>query len=109
MDQAAFDYGLLGVVQASDSFDRSAVLRDLGACPIHSAAESVQLVGRIRCEQGCWLLTSANDPVLDRAKVAAGPVVDGERGFCVRYRLNDQSLAAWREAIDRRVQPRRQV
>ena len=35
----------------------------------------------------------------------AGLVIDEKRGYYVHYRLNWQSLAAWREAIDRLLHP----
>jgi len=36
-------------------------------------------------------------------------VVDEKRGFYVHYRLNEQTLAAWREAIDQLLDPTHQV
>ncbi len=35
----------------------------------------------------------------------AGLVVDEKRGYFVHYRLNDDTLAAWREEIDRLLDP----
>jgi DNA-binding transcriptional ArsR family regulator len=39
----------------------------------------------------------------------AGLVIDEKRGFYVHYRLNEQTLAAWREAIDQLLGPTCQV
>ena len=39
----------------------------------------------------------------------ASLVIDEKRGFYVHYRLNEQTLAAWREAIDQLLDPRYQV
>ena len=39
----------------------------------------------------------------------ASLVIDEKRGFYVHYRLNEQTLAAWREAIDRLLDPTCQV
>ena len=36
-------------------------------------------------------------------------VIDEKRGFYVHYRLNEQTLAAWREAIDQLLDPTHQV
>ena len=37
----------------------------------------------------------------------AGLVIDEKRGYFVHYRLNEDTLAAWREEIDRLLDPRR--
>jgi DNA-binding transcriptional ArsR family regulator len=39
----------------------------------------------------------------------AGLVIDEKRGFYVHYRLNEETLAAWRESIDQLLDPRYQV
>jgi len=39
----------------------------------------------------------------------ASLVIDEKRGFYVHYRLNEQTLAAWREAIDQLLDPTYQV
>jgi len=36
----------------------------------------------------------------------AGLVIDEKRGYYVHYRLNEKTLAAWREEIDRLLGPR---
>jgi len=36
----------------------------------------------------------------------AGLVVDEKRGYYVHYRLNEDTLAAWREEIDKLLNPR---
>ncbi len=36
----------------------------------------------------------------------AGLVIDEKRGYFVHYRLNDETLAAWREDIDRLLDPK---
>ena len=36
----------------------------------------------------------------------AGLVVDEKRGYFVHYRLNEDTLAAWREEIDRLLDPK---
>ena len=36
----------------------------------------------------------------------AGLVIDEKRGYYVHYRLNEQTLAAWREAIDQLLDPK---
>ncbi|MBN2579667.1 MAG: winged helix-turn-helix transcriptional regulator [Pirellulales bacterium] len=38
----------------------------------------------------------------------AGLVVDEKRGLFVHYRLNEKTLATWREAIDRLLDPKYQ-
>jgi len=35
----------------------------------------------------------------------AGLVIDEKRGYYVHYRLNEKTLAAWREAIDQLLDP----
>ena len=37
----------------------------------------------------------------------AGLVIDEKRGYYVHYRLNEDTLAAWREEIDRLLDPKR--
>jgi len=37
----------------------------------------------------------------------AGLVIDEKRGYFVHYRLNEETLAAWREEIDRLLAPTR--
>jgi DNA-binding transcriptional ArsR family regulator len=37
----------------------------------------------------------------------AGLVVDEKRGYFVHYRLNEDTLAEWREEIDRLLDPKR--
>lgn len=37
----------------------------------------------------------------------AGLVIDEKRGYFVHYRLNEETLAAWREEIDRLLDPTR--
>jgi len=36
----------------------------------------------------------------------AGLVIDEKRGYFVHYRLNEQTLASWRERIDRLLDPK---
>ena len=36
----------------------------------------------------------------------AGLVIDEKRGYFVHYRLNEKTLAAWREEIDKLLDPR---
>jgi len=39
----------------------------------------------------------------------AGLVIDEKRGYFVHYRLNEDTLAAWREEIDRLLDPKHGV
>jgi DNA-binding transcriptional ArsR family regulator len=39
----------------------------------------------------------------------AGLVIDEKRGYFVHYRLNEHTLAAWREEIDRLLDPKHGV
>ncbi len=39
----------------------------------------------------------------------AGLVIDEKRGYYVHYRLNEDTLAAWREKIDKLLDPRHGV
>ncbi len=39
----------------------------------------------------------------------AGLVIDEKRGYFVHYRLNEQTLAAWREEIDQLLDPTREA
>ena len=39
----------------------------------------------------------------------AGLVIDEKRGYFVHYRLNEETLAAWREKIDKLLDPKRRI
>ena len=39
----------------------------------------------------------------------AGLVIDEKRGYYVHYRLNEDTLAAWREEIDRLLAPKKEA
>ena len=90
--------------------DAKAVSRLLKVLSVGTRVRIVQLLkGRALCVNALAARLDVTQGAVSqhlRVMRDAGLVIDEKRGYFVHYRLNEETLAAWREEIDRLLDPK---
>ena len=89
--------------------DHKAVARILKVLSVESRVRIVRLLkGRALCVNALAARLDVTQGAVSqhlRIMRDAGLVIDEKRGYYVHYRLNEDTLAVWREEIDRLLDP----
>jgi DNA-binding transcriptional ArsR family regulator len=89
--------------------DSKELARLLKILSVETRVQIVQLLkGRVLCVNALAVRLDVTQGAVSqhlRIMRDAGLVIDEKRGYFVHYRLNEDTLAAWREEIDRLLGP----